>query len=238
MDTYVVKYAGTGLSVIFSQLSASSETRIEFLDPFCATVKLGVLTFKPNGTKISIHNNTIHIQEPSTFQGVMRWLNSDERDQLHQLRLPILYFRGVELGHIVIDDFKIDKDQMASINEFAVQGLIKLKTTYETAKKVGSMVKNCLDDYIKTLSHPYSKEEYMKELSSLDKPTMFVIYKEFMKKWDNTDIDTILNLFGKTKKVIDKTKETLSSNVHNEIANSIDHFIMAKDLEIDSLRPD
>lgn len=231
MDNYVVKYAGTGLTVLFNQLIATSETRIEFIDPFCAIVKLGVLGFKPNGTKISIHNNTIHIQDPSKLQGVIRWFNSDERDQLHQLRVPIFYFRGIELGHISIEDFKIENDQFSIIKELAIKGLAKLKVTYENAKKIGSMVKNCLDDYIKTLSHPYTKEEYLKEVSMLSKPTLFVIYNEFMKKWDNKDIQMIINLFeyANLKK---------SDNVNNEIANSIDHFIMSKDLEIDSLRPD
>jgi len=231
MDTYVVKYAGSGLAALFNQLSQNSESRIEFIDPLCTMIKLGILAYKKNGTRFSIKDHIINIQDSWTFQGVQRWLNSDERDQLHQLRLPILYFRGIELGHIVVAHFNIEQNLLAYINGIASKGLSQLKVTYENSKKTGSMVKNCLDDYIKTLSHPYTKEEYDKEVASINKPTLFVIYNEFMKKWDAKDCNIIIELFQFADR-----KE--SANVQNEIANAVDRFITAKDLEIDSLRPD
>lgn len=231
MDGYVVKCAGTGLQVLFSQLANNSECSIEFIDPLCTMIKLAALALKPNGTKISIHDNIISIQDPGNFQGVIRWLNSDERQQLHQLRLPLFYFRGLELGHINIENFQIDQKMLTIINQHASKGLIKLKSTYETAKKMGSMVKNCLDDYIKTLAHPYTQTEYNRELSLLDKPTLFVIYNEFMKKWSVTDFNIVIQLF-----TLAFSKD--SDFVKNEIANSINYLIISKDLEIDSLRPD
>jgi len=231
MDGYVVKYAGSGIAALFEQLSRNSESRIEFIDPLCTVIKLGVLAYKKSGSKFSIKDNMINIQEPWTLQGFQRWLNSDERDQLHQLRLPILYFRGLEMGHISIENCDIEKKSFSEINELSVKGLTQLKATYENAKKVGSMVKNCLDDYIKTLTHPYSKEEYEKEIAVINKPTLFVIYNEFMKKWNADDISIIIDMF---KLAASKDSE----NVQNKIADSIDHFTMAKDLEIDSLRPD
>jgi hypothetical protein len=92
------------------------------------------------------------------------------------------------------------------------------------------MVKNCLDDYVKTLTHPYTKPEYEKELKQIGKPTLFVIYNEFMKKWSKEDLNMIVMMFG----FVNKDK---SSRYNNEIANMIDHFIMAKDIEIDAMRP-
>ena len=231
MDGYVVKYAGTGIQVLFNQLTTNTDESIEFIDPLCTMVKLAILGLKPNGTKMSIHDNIICVQDPTQLQGLIRWLNSDERQQLHQLRFPILYFRGMELGHIGIENRKIETEMLKEINSLASKGLIKLRSTYENAKKVGSMVKNCIDDYVKTLSHPYGIDEYNRELSLLDKPTLFVIYNEFMKKWSAEDVKIILELFG-----LALSKN--SDNVRNEIANSIDHLIMSKDLEIDCLRPD
>ena len=147
MDGYVVKCAGTGLQVLFSQLANNSECSIEFIDPLCAMIKLACLALKPNGTKISIHDNNISIQDPGTLQGMIRWLNSDERQQLHQLRLPLLYFRGLELEYINIENLEIDPKTLKIINEHATKGLIKLKSTYENNKKMGSMIKNSLDEY-------------------------------------------------------------------------------------------
>jgi hypothetical protein len=232
MDPFYVKCASNGLNLVFTQLQTSSEIKIEFIDPLCTLIKLGILAFKPNGTKISIHDNTISVQEPSTFQGLYRWLNSDERDQLHQLRQPILYFRGLELGFIHNENPQLaTPEEFEKINQLARLGLKKLKSTYENVKKVGSMIKNCLDDYIKTLGHPYSREEYEKELSLINKSTLFVIYNEFTKRWIADDMKLIIYLFNYIE-----TKE--SENVKNEIANSIDHLIFAKDLEINTIRPD
>ena len=231
MENYVVKYAGTGLAVLFSQLTANGNAHIEFIDPFCGIVKLGVLLCKPTGTKLSLQEHRINIQDSWKFQGLLRFIGSDDRDQLHQLRAPILYFRGLELGHIIIEQFDIDKELMAYIRELAIKGLHKLKVTYETSKKKGSMIKNCVDDYIRTLSHPYTKDEYMEEINIINKPTLFVIYNEFTKKWSNKHLVIIRDLF-------EFALSAKSENVANEIANAIDHFIMSKDLEIDVLRPD
>ena len=231
MDAYVVKCAGSGMAVLFEQLARSSDTRIEFIDSLCTVIKLSVLTYKKNGSRLSIKNNIISIQEPSYLQGVQRWMNSDERDQLHQLRSPILYFKGLQLGYITLEDLTFDLDLLTSITEVAIKGLSHLKTTYESARKGGSMVKNCLDDYIKILSHKYAREEYFNETASIGKTTLFVIYNEFIKKWKLSDLQIIMQLF-----ILAESKN--SENMQNEIANAIDHLVISKDLEIDSIRPD
>jgi hypothetical protein len=231
MDGYVVKYAGTGIATLFGQLSQTSDVRIEFIDPLCTIIKACILVFKKTGTKLSIKNNVIDIQEQWALQGMQRWFNCDERDQLHQLRLPILYFKGLHLGYVTADNLNIDAKSFDYFNALAIKGLVQLKTTYETAKKIGSMVKNCIDDYIKTLSHAYSREEYFKELETINKPTLFVIYDEFIKKWSDRDIGFVMSLFQ-------YAQEKDNINIQNEIANAINHFIMSKDIEIDAIRPD
>jgi hypothetical protein len=230
MSELIVKYAGPGLATLYTQLTASTEQPIEFLDPLCTAAKLAVLSLKPKDTRVSIRNNGIYIQEPTMIQGAQRWWSGDARSHLHQLRLPLLYFRGLQLSFVESDSIKIEPQIFTYLSALMVKGLMNLKVTYETAKKTGSMIKNCLDDYVKTLTHPYSKAEYEAELKEIGKPTLFVIYNEFMKKWKKDDLNTIMMIFG----LIHKDK---SANYNNEIANMIDHFIMAKDFEIDSMRP-
>jgi hypothetical protein len=231
MNDYTVKCAANGLAVLFNQLSLNSDTHIEFTDPLCTVVKLGILAFKKTGTRFSIRSHTINIQDSWTFQGVQRWFNSDERDQLHHLRLPLLYFLGLVLEYIKLDHCDIDQKSLLYINDIAIKGLNELKITYETSKKTGSMVKNCLDDYIKTLLRPYTKEEYDKEVNNIGNPTLFVIYNEFMKKWTVKDCQLVISMFQ-------LAEQKNSTNVQNEIGNAIDHFVTSKDLEIDALRPD
>ena len=43
--------------------------KILILEPFCTLIKLILLSYKPDGTKISIYNNTIQFHEPSIIQG-------------------------------------------------------------------------------------------------------------------------------------------------------------------------
>ena len=44
------------------------------LDPLSTIIKLAIISFKPIGTKISICNNLIGIQEPGLFQPIVRFV--------------------------------------------------------------------------------------------------------------------------------------------------------------------
>ena len=56
MNDYMIKYASSGLAVLFTQLRTNNTKFVEFIDPLCTIIKLGLLSYKPNGTKISIKN--------------------------------------------------------------------------------------------------------------------------------------------------------------------------------------
>ena len=193
--------------------------------------KLCVMNYKIIGTKISIKNNIVTIQDSWSFQGIQRWFNSDERDQLYQLSLPIFYFRGIVLGFITFKHLTIQQDMLNYFNALLIKGLKKIRITYENEKKAGSMVKNCLDDFIKTLSVIYTEEDYMKEIYQTSKPTLFAIYNEYTKKWQLNDIRMIYELFN-----LIETKE--NPNIQNKLADCVNDFINAKDLELDFIRPD
>jgi hypothetical protein len=59
------------------------------LDPFSCLVKLSLLKYLPEGTKISIYDNKVYFNEPSTMQGVIRFMYGDGREDLHNLFQPI-----------------------------------------------------------------------------------------------------------------------------------------------------
>lgn len=231
MDTIAVKYASNGLSLLFNQMIQSNDYPIEFIDPFCTVFKLAILNYKVEGTKISIKNNNITIQDTWVFQGVQRWFNSDERDQLHQLKLPLFYFRGVVLGFVSYKFLKLDQKFLDYMNEVAIKGLRKMKLTYDNDRKNGSLVKNCIDDYIKILSTPYDLPDYENEMMSISKPTLFAIYHEYAKIWTLYDFKILKRLFTLTD-----LEE--NSKIKSKLADTIDNFIIAKDLKIDTIRPD
>lgn len=54
-------------------------------------IKLALLSFYPNGTKISINNNTdtISIRPPSLTQGIIRWAMNESRKEIIDIKIHI-----------------------------------------------------------------------------------------------------------------------------------------------------
>ena len=63
----------------------SKEKHDMILEPFQVMVQLALLSFSPHGTKISINNNILTLQNPTVSQGIIRWYNSDSKDDLYYL---------------------------------------------------------------------------------------------------------------------------------------------------------
>jgi hypothetical protein len=60
------------------------------LEPLCCILKLILLQFKEQGTKISVSDNSITFNEPSYGQGLVRSLYGDCREDLHNIYHPLL----------------------------------------------------------------------------------------------------------------------------------------------------
>lgn len=227
MDDYILKSASYGMSMLFTQLKYSPDAPIEFIDPLCSIFKICLLHYKYQGTKLSIKDNKITLQDPCMLQGLYRW--NDKRDQLHHLKIPIFYFKGVVCGYIKIDNMALDADVLNYINELAIKGLKKIKIVYDE-NKPGSLIKNCIDEYIKTLTIMYTYDEYMTQMKELNKPTLFAIYSEYGKLWKMQDFTIIMDLFA-------KAEENTDVHMLNILANCVDNFLYFKDCEIDKIRP-
>jgi len=55
------------------------------LEPMQVMIQLALLAHSPIGTKISVSNNILSIQKPCMTQGVYRWWNNDNKDDLYYL---------------------------------------------------------------------------------------------------------------------------------------------------------
>ena len=60
------------------------------LEPLSCILRLILLSYKPEGTKISIQNNSIQYYDPSFYQGILRSIYGDNREDIHNLYAPIL----------------------------------------------------------------------------------------------------------------------------------------------------
>ena len=59
------------------------------IDPFSCLIKLCLIKYLDEGTKISIHQNRLNFNAPSYIQGFIRFIYGDNREDLHNILLPI-----------------------------------------------------------------------------------------------------------------------------------------------------
>jgi len=128
----------------YLQAFAHSPTNIndiQLLEPLSIIIKLAIINFKDECTKIAINNNKLYIQSPTFYQGIVRYLYGNNREDICFLLKPIL--RSIEIH-------KPNKnDDLVYIYKLAISGLKKLKKSY---KNIASNVCNSLDLYISILS--------------------------------------------------------------------------------------
>jgi len=76
---------------LYSYFTSNMNTQKNLiLEPFCCLIKIILLSYKTEGTKISIYNNSIQFHEPSIIQGFLRIWTGDCREDLHNLYNPII----------------------------------------------------------------------------------------------------------------------------------------------------
>lgn len=103
------------------------------LEPLTVIFRLSMLQYKDTGTKISIRDNSIHYQPPYYSQGIIRMIDGDCREDLHNLYHPIL--KCVEWYPYESYQFIYDE---------CIKGLNILNDNYEN----NSTIKHTLNHYI------------------------------------------------------------------------------------------
>jgi hypothetical protein len=226
MNSYFVKYSTAGLNYVMGHHSGSTP-QFDYLDPITTMIKIGLVGHKVIGTKVGIHNHMVVIQEPGLLQSIQRYMSSDDRNQLYQLRFPFLYFHGLTLGYIGTIG-EPTRELFTYFETKALEGLKRMRTTYENT--TGSMTTNCLDNYIEILSPKMSKEDFEKQTHEVLTSMIQGIYQEYMKKWNESDLQILEQLSRAIDIKTDrKTQEGLCA--------TIDAYLDAKGIEISTVRP-
>lgn len=156
----------------------------QVLDPLTTMVKLAILAFKPNGTKIAIDSNHITFQEPTVFQGFWRWAYGNKRYELHHLLNPILK---------VVKRYDVSNPSIKLIFQNAVLGLDKLKQSYNNSS---SVVNHSLDLYMSIINNvlmPDTKSNNVFNSVQEDDehPSYISIFKDL---WRDDEIVLVANM--------------------------------------------
>jgi hypothetical protein len=124
------------------------------LEPLQAILQLALISFCPTGTKLNIQNNLLLLQQPSYSQGLVRWYQNDNREDLFYLfyickRFPKFYQH--------LKDIKSKKHNLYDLLiKLAHRGIDNLSQTYSKAEQVSLL--HTLEMYKMLLDNPASFE--------------------------------------------------------------------------------
>jgi len=194
------------------------------IDPISCLVKLSILSLYPKGTKISISNNGLSFNNSTIFQGSIRFIQGDCREDLHNIFKPIQksiewYWNSKEYGKTLEELFNMSE-----------KGLINLKNCYEA----NSTIQHSLDYYI---SYINNKENNKKNINKNDfinndnnkeydefqtnedtntKQEKTIIYNYLKKMWSKREINIVIQLF---QEYIEKETQDEKENIINNLNN-------------------
>ena len=192
--------------------NVGKEKQNMILEPLHVMIQLSILASCPIGTKISVSNNTLHIQKPYFAQGLIRWWNEDSKDDLYYL------YHAIRRFYIW---YKSKDDTIYNyILSRALMGLERLVETYNNSKHTSitttlALYKNILqldsDELFKT-----SKEDVL----NIDK-----VFQKITLLYDNKSLMVIYNILQK----METDKNT--TNIEN-YDKSLTYFLMPTNIVI------
>jgi len=199
MSTILLEYYN-----LFKNFFNKEQNKNIILDPLTCIIKLGLLTFKPKGTKISINNNSISFHEPNILQGPIRWSQGDAREDLHNLFYPIVK---------ATQWYDIRSETIKNIFTFSKNGLEILSHSYNKNSTISHSIKH----YINIIEKTQSGNEIIPEDETNS------IYQELKNLWTNREIDIINSLF---LEIADNKKDI---NKMNNLINAINLILNTKE---------
>ena len=149
MKKYILNKGLQYITMEALTLHNNKERSDMILEPLQVMIQLALLYFCPVGTKVSVSENILHLQQPTYFQGAVRWWNNDNKDDLYYLFHAIRrYYKWYKSK---------DEEIYKYILELAIKGIEKLTETYSKTDR-------------KSISHTLS---LYKNVLQLDQPNLF-----------------------------------------------------------------
>jgi len=103
--------------------------KLFILDPLSVIIKLAILGNKPVGTKISIQQNVVFLQEPGPFQSFCRLIFKSNKTDLQYMYNPI----QLAYQTFLTKEYTQKTPRIASLFKCAQTGIKKLIETYKSS---------------------------------------------------------------------------------------------------------
>lgn len=194
------------------------QVKSDIIDPLSIIIKLAIVSYKPVGTKISIGNNKLHIQNPSLFQGSLRTLYGDKKTDISMLQIPVVYACVRYLTGIT-SFYNTDMCTFRWLFEKAIKGLTILKVTYE-----GNEIVYTINQLIHTIQQFLDNNaQSITSLTSSDVEMKNAIFSNLNTIWDKESLQVVTVMFNK----IDKCGEMASKKQY--LIKTLEKFLSATD---------
>ena len=190
------------------------KTKSPLLDPLSVIIKLAIISNKPVGTKLLMKENIIHIQEPGFFQGLARYINKTNRNDLQHLYNPIQFACQMFLNK----EKRRRNPKMVDLFICAQNGILKLIDTYNGT--ANATIRLCLNYYYVLIDN-YVQERY----------TLLFREDEITKLYTDLLLSKLIELWSseKIKIVLDMIQFLSDDTMANENVKSLDVFIQNMD---------
>ena len=192
------------------------QNKTDILDPLSVILKLYIYNFKPEGTKISISNNKIVLQDIGIFQGSVRKIFGDSKNDINIIFGPVVYSCLKYLS-------SEEREKYLYIFEIVSASLNKLKLTYAGNEIVYNIeqIKNVIDSFIS------KKDNDISLLVSNYNTNGFKIkqniYDHINTVWTNERKQILLGY-------IHEIKTFVSQEYENELIISLSSFLNCMDI--------
>lgn len=199
------------------------------LDPITTIIKLAMLKYKPEYTKVRIIHQRLNFSDPGILQGINRWFMGDSRNTIQFLFLPILYFCCLKYRlttNIQLPDELITI--LLELNNMAIDGLEKLRHTYINEQVAPDLVVQGIDLYVHLLLS--NNVQFIKSKYDDVNSTTIKIYDEFTKMWTLDNLEIISKLFTEIQ-----SDNTTQASINNTF-DVMEAYLTSINHKIDKLR--
>lgn len=198
-----------------------NKNKNDTLDPLSIIIKLFIYSYKPIGTKISIANNKLIIQETGIFQSAVRSFYRDSKNDINIIYFPIIfackYYLSVE-----------NKKKFLSLFNKLLDSFDKLKETYQGSEIVYNIdqLKNIIFSFIENTD--FDPNTIIPNYDSAGGKIKQNIYEHLNTIWTNKRLNII---FGYIDEIMDST----SNELINCLINSLNNYMLCVDIIIGNL---
>jgi hypothetical protein len=188
-------------SLITGNINNNESIAAKTVEPLSTLVRLAIYTYKPMGTKLSIGEYKVSFHEPAYLAGIYRYINGDNKDDIHYLHTPI----DIACKYLLNGDRMQKCPKINTIFTLAKKGLNELKKTYSSHHVIG----HCIDHYLFIIDYYMTKaglhDENEKQITEkLDHYVSKPLSQEEVEKhnkmmdiWKDDDINLAIELLQK-----------------------------------------